>query len=70
MVKRPLKYVDEYCEKCGRMRVELYDSDEKICEKCGWNSSKKIYEDLDELAELEFMEKLVNDGFSKKEGLI
>lgn len=39
----PVKYLDEECKKCGRMRVELWSNCEKICEKCNWDQDKNEY---------------------------
>lgn len=41
---KPIKYVSEQCNKCGRVRVELYDNDHLICEKCNWNHTTKDYQ--------------------------
>lgn len=37
-------YSGEECKKCGRVRVELFENGDKICEKCGWNEVKEEYE--------------------------
>lgn len=58
--KKPIRYVESACYNCGRVRVELYDIGELICEKCGWNQSLRCYKDLDELAE-KALEAKIND---------
>jgi len=30
----PIKYTGEACKSCGRVRVELWSSGKRICEKC------------------------------------
>lgn len=38
-------YVRPSCCKCGRVRVEMYDNGNLICEKCGTDQkTKKLYE--------------------------
>ena len=32
----PIHYVDIDCPKCGRHRVEFWNSGKHICEKCLW----------------------------------
>lgn len=32
-------YTGEECKNCGRVRVELFENGDKICEKCGWDQS-------------------------------
>jgi len=56
MVKTPVKYSIERCEKCQRLRVEVYDNGDLICEKCGWNHTTNEHENLEELARLAFEE--------------
>lgn len=41
----PLKYTGDSCERCNRVRVELYDNGHLICEKCNWNHVTKEYND-------------------------
>ncbi len=55
MVKIPIKYVNQPCEYCKRLRVEKYDNGDLICEKCGWNKTKKEFENLHELREMIFL---------------
>lgn len=45
--KYPIEYTGEDCPKCGRLRVELYNNGERICEKCNWNIDKQEYEPID-----------------------
>lgn len=38
-------YVRPSCCKCGRVRVEMYDNGNLICERCGTDQkTKKLYE--------------------------
>ena len=37
-------YINEKCSNCGRVRVELFENGDKVCEKCNWNQDKKEYE--------------------------
>jgi uncharacterized OB-fold protein len=37
-------YISEECKSCGRVRVELWENGDKICEKCGWNQDTEEYE--------------------------
>lgn len=40
-------YISEPCCNCGRLRVELYDDGNKICEKCGTDQdTKEVYENV------------------------
>lgn len=39
-----LGYASEKCPKCGRVRLEKYESGDIICEKCGWNNTTQKYE--------------------------
>lgn len=57
MVKQPIKYTGEACEKCKRVRVEIYNNGDSICEKCGWNTTTKEYESLDQLFDEYFEDK-------------
>lgn len=38
-----IKYLSEPCINCGRIRVELYTSGSKICEKCGFDQEKNDF---------------------------
>jgi len=40
-------YINKVCANCGRLRVELYENRDKICEKCNWNQDKNEYEQTD-----------------------
>ena len=39
-----LHYLSEPCKNCGRVRVELWFSGKKICEKCHFNQDTNEYE--------------------------
>jgi hypothetical protein len=39
-----LSYTNKRCINCGRMRVELWSSGKRICEKCHMNQDTKEYE--------------------------
>lgn len=43
-----LGYTDDYCPKCGRMRVEKWECEKRICEKCHWciEDEDYCYEEL------------------------
>jgi ribosomal protein L37AE/L43A len=41
---RIIGYTDKECVNCGRLRVELWENGDKICEKCNWNQEKEEYE--------------------------
>jgi len=40
---KPIRYIGDECVKCGRVRVELYDNEHLICEKCNWNYTTNEY---------------------------
>lgn len=40
---KPIKYVSQQCDKCERVRVEVYDNGHLICEKCNWNHTTNEY---------------------------
>ena len=42
-----LRYTTKECTKCHRLRVELYENGERICEKCNWNQDTNEYEPTD-----------------------
>jgi len=42
-----LGYTDKECNNCGRLRVELWENGDRICEKCKWNQDTKEYETAD-----------------------
>lgn len=60
MIKRPVEYTGEPCEKCGRVRVEVYTNGDLICEKCEWNATTKERESLDDLFDQYFEDKYKN----------
>ncbi len=37
-------YTAKECIECGRLRVDLWENGEKICEKCNMNQETKEYE--------------------------
>lgn len=37
-------YTDEECKNCGRLRVELWENGDKVCEKCNWNQDRGEYD--------------------------
>lgn len=37
-------YTGAKCKNCGRVRVELWENGDEICEKCNWNQWKGEYE--------------------------
>lgn len=39
-----LSYTDQECVNCGRVRVDLWENGDKICEKCNFNQDTKEYE--------------------------
>jgi hypothetical protein len=39
----PLKYMADNCVGCGRVRVELWSSGKRICEKCHLDQDTKEY---------------------------
>jgi ribosomal protein L37AE/L43A len=39
-----LGYSDKECNECGRLRVEIYENGDRICEKCNWNETKQKFE--------------------------
>ena len=41
-----VKYTGEACKGCGRVRVELWTSGKRICEKCYLNQDTGEYEPL------------------------
>ncbi|MEK4493979.1 hypothetical protein NYE44_30470 [Paenibacillus sp. FSL L8-0493] len=43
---KEIGYTGEECGKCGRVRVMLFENGDQVCEKCGWNETKQIYEQL------------------------
>jgi len=45
--KYPIEYTGKECPNCGRVRVELWNNGERICEKCNWNIDKQEYEPTD-----------------------
>jgi len=40
----PMHYIHIPCKGCGRVRVELWTSEKKICEKCHLNQDTMEYE--------------------------
>lgn len=36
-------YTSDECPNCGRMRVELYTNDKRVCEKCHWCIEERQY---------------------------
>lgn len=40
-----IRYSSEPCVNCGRMRVEIYESGMKVCEKCNVDQDTKDYVD-------------------------
>lgn len=42
-IKYPIKYINEECPECGRLRVELWNNGDRICEKCNWNLDRNEY---------------------------
>jgi len=40
-------YTEDACNNCGRMRVELYENGDRVCERCNWNQNKNKYEPTD-----------------------
>lgn len=36
-------YTGDTCKNCKRVRVELWDNGNKICEKCFWDQDKNEY---------------------------
>ncbi|EPB8173177.1 hypothetical protein ACRTAL_002353 [Clostridium perfringens] len=39
-----LGYTDEECINCGRLRVELFENGDEICEKCKFNQLTEEFE--------------------------
>ena len=37
-------YTGEHCANCNRVRVELWENGDKICEKCNMNQDTKEFE--------------------------
>lgn len=42
-----LGYTGELCPQCGRCRVELYENNKRVCEKCDWCVEDESYVDWD-----------------------
>ena len=45
LLSKPIKYSNQNCVKCARLRVELYENGHLICEKCDWNHSTSEYKE-------------------------
>lgn len=39
-----LGYSNVPCSNCNRVRVELWENGDRICEKCCWNQGKQEYD--------------------------
>jgi hypothetical protein len=35
-------YTGDECKNCGRVRVELWENGDKVCEKCNWNQQWEV----------------------------
>lgn len=40
-----LGYCSEPCPNCGRYRLEQYENNKRVCEKCGWCPEDNAYAD-------------------------
>ena len=41
-----LKYTGTPCPNCGRYRLELYENNKRVCEKCNWCVEDEEYVDV------------------------
>ncbi|WP_433958866.1 hypothetical protein [Cytobacillus horneckiae] len=39
-----ISYSDKECISCGRLRVDIWENGDKVCEKCNMNQETKEYE--------------------------
>ena len=46
---RCLGYTNTQCPNCGRYRVELFENNKRVCEKCSWCIEEDRYIDRDEI---------------------
>lgn len=48
-----LGYTGTPCPNCGRYRLELYENNKRVCEKCSWCAEDKSYVDRESMYELD-----------------
>ena len=41
-----LEYTGTPCPNCGRYRLELYENNKRVCEKCNWCVEDEEYVDV------------------------
>lgn len=51
-----LGYVNIPCPNCGRYRVELYENNKRVCEKCEWCIEDESYVDVFEEYEKQILD--------------
>lgn len=39
-----LHYSPKECNNCGRLRVDVWENGDEICEKCNWDQDKNEYD--------------------------
>ena len=48
-----LGYTGTPCPNCGRYRLELYENNKRVCEKCSWCVEDESYIDRELMYELD-----------------
>lgn len=48
-----LGYTGTPCPNCGRYRLELYENNKRVCEKCSWCVEDESYIDRESMYELD-----------------